>query len=156
MRQRTQTFALHCAPLSFQRVTLTTRGRTVHQQLCLLQCLLFCLFCLIHFIIFLHPLSKHLLRPQHMNLCLGKHSTFLSCNTICVASSHFCVFDHCFEKKKRKSCISHRTHLSCSLKWWNVALYKPAFSWEEVLGVDDSAKKWDFVGVYIKYAHLVN
>lgn len=100
VRQRTQTFALHCAPLSFQRVTLTTRGRTVHQQLCLLQCLLFCLFCLIHFIIFLHPLSKHLLRPQHMNLCLGKHSTFLSCNTICVASSHFCVFDHCFEKKK--------------------------------------------------------
>lgn len=103
MRQRTQTFALHCAPLSFQRVTLTTRGRTVHQQLCLLQCLLFCLFCLIHFIIFLHPLSKHLLRPQHMNLCLGKHSTFLSCNTICVASSHFCVFDHCFEKKTAKA-----------------------------------------------------
>lgn len=106
MRQRSQTIYLHCAPLSFQRVTLTTRGRTVHKQLCLLECLL---FCLIYFIIFLHPLSKHLLRPQHMNLCLGKHTIFLSFNIIYVASSHLSLITA--SKKKMAKAVFPTAHI---------------------------------------------
>lgn len=47
-----------------------------------------------------------------MNLCLVKHSIFLSCNIIYVASSHSCAFDHFLKKNPKTSKLYFPLHTS--------------------------------------------
>lgn len=109
-----------------------------------------CNFCFFkYFIIFLHPLSKQLLRPQRMNLCSGKHPIFHWCNIICVASSCVCVFDHCLKIKKSKAVfpLAHVFLTALSGKKLPCAsLCSVGRKFE--LDDDDSAKRWDLAGVY--------
>lgn len=117
-----------------------------------------CNFCFFkYFIIFLHPLSKQLLRPQRLNLCSGKHPSFHWCNIICVASSCVCVFDHCLGKKKsQRLYFPWRTSFS---QPWVVENYpvQACVQWGGSLNLMMMIQQKDeTLQVFTKYAQLVN
>lgn len=95
--------------------------------------------------------------PQHIHLGLGKLSIFLSCNITYVASSHVCVFDRCFEKKKKKrqmlyfpqhtsflqpKAVEHCTIQACIQ--WRKSLYLTMMI----------QQKYETSRVFTKYAYL--